>query len=156
MTRSTLLYLGMFVVLGGGLEVIRRVGNTLTPPRHIAGQWHLTASPSFSSCPMLEFAGAGKAELFIEQSGRYLTLNFTDVHMTRLRAHFDDGVVRGSGFSVLPCAIGKRLDVTGRLKNGRLELTLTRSQGAPMPAASALVLFATRVSDTNLPSSSSP
>ncbi len=154
MTRSTLLYLGMFVVLGGGLEGIRRVGNTLTPPRHIAGHWHIAASPSFSSCPMLEFGGAGKEELFIAQSGRYLTLNFTDTHLTRLRAHFDNGVLRGTGLSSLPCAIGKRLDVTGRLQNDRLEITLTRSQGTPMPAASALVLFATRVFGAGLPSSS--
>ena len=42
MKQGTLLYLGMLLLLGGGFEAIRRVGTTLTPPRHIAGLWHFT------------------------------------------------------------------------------------------------------------------
>src|SRR5437867_2312695 len=103
--RSTLLYIGMLVLLGGGFEGIRRVGNTLTPPRHIAGAWHLTVLSSSSSCPLLEFSEAGDKSLQVEQSGRYLTLTFTDVHHTRLRGRFDGGELHGSGLSTIPCAV---------------------------------------------------
>ncbi|MBI3304471.1 MAG: hypothetical protein HYZ72_20605 [Deltaproteobacteria bacterium] len=146
MTRSTLLYLGMLVLLGGGFEGIRRVGNTLTPPRHIAGTWHLTLPAAASPCPLLEFQGAVDASLQIEQSGRYLRLTFADAHHTQLHARFDDGVVRGSGLSTLPCATGTELHLAGRLTDDRLELALTRAQEAPGPAAPALSLIATRAS----------
>lgn len=153
MTRSIFLYLGMFVLVGGGFEGIRRVGNTLIPPRHIAGQWRVTAAPSFSSCPMLQFDETGEKGLWVEQSGRYLILIFSDTHRTRLRSHFDGGALRGSGQSANPCAVGKAALVAGRLKNDRLEITLTRAGETPMPAASALVLVATRTADTERRSS---
>jgi hypothetical protein len=151
--RSTLLYIGMFVLLGGGFEGIRRVGNTLTPPRHIAGAWRLTVPSSSSSCPLLEFGEARDESLQVEQSGRYLTLTFPDVHHTRLRARFDGRELYGSGLSTIPCAVGKWVHVTGRLNNGYLEIALTRSQETPVPA---LVLLATQASGADPRSPTSP
>jgi hypothetical protein len=101
--RSTLLYFSMLVLLGVGFEGIRRVGNTLTPPRHIAGWWNFVVPSSLSSCPLLEFAEAGKGSLQVEQSGRYLVLTFTDIYSTKMPARFEGGKLRGSGFSTAPC-----------------------------------------------------
>ena len=151
--RSTLLYIGMLVLLGSGLEGIRRVGNTLTPPRHIAGAWRLTVPPASSSCPLLEFGEAGDDSLQVEQSGRYLTLTFTDVHHTRLRARFDGRELYGSGSSTNPCAAGKWVHVTGRLNSDHLELTLTRSPETPVPA---LVLSGTQAPGSAPRSPASP
>ena len=151
--RSTLLYIGMLVLLGGGLEGIRRVGNTLTPPRQIAGAWRLTVSPSSSSCPLLEFGEAGDDNLQVEQSGRYLTLTFTDVHHTRLRARFDGRELYGGGLSTSSCAAGKWVHVTGRLNSDHLELILTRPQETPVPT---LVLSGTQASGLALRSPASP
>src|SRR5262249_50705595 len=138
-------------------EGIRRVGNTLTPPRHIAGQWHLLVPSSPSpSCPLLEFAEAGQGSLQVEQSGRYLRLTFTDIHSTQLPARFEDGKLRGSGLSVAPCAADTKVRVRGRLVGNHLELSLTRSQKGSMPAASTLVLSATRPSGSDSPSLASP
>ena len=154
MHRSTLLYIGMLVLLGSGLEGIRRVGNTLTPPRHIAGAWRLTVPPSSSSCPLLEFGEAGDDSLQVEQSGRYLTLTFTDVHHTRLRARFDGRELYGSGLSTSSsCAVGKWVHVTGRLNSDHLELTLTRPQETHVPT---LVLIGTQASGSALRSPASP
>ena len=154
MHRSTLLYIGMLVLLGSGLEGIRRVGNTLTPPRHIAGAWRLTVPPSSSSCPLLEFGEAGDDNLQVEQSGRYLTLTFTDVHHTRLRARFDGRELYGSGLSTSSsCAVGKWVHVTGRLNSDHLELTLTRSPETPVPA---LVLSGTQAPGSAPRSPASP
>ena len=153
MHRSTLLYIGMLVLLGSGLEGIRRVGNTLTPPRHIAGAWRLTVPPSSSSCPLLEFGEAGDDNLQVEQSGRYLTLTFTDVHHTRLRARFDGRELYGGGLSTSSCAAGKWVHVTGRLNSDHLELILTRPQETPVPT---LVLSGTQASGLALRSPASP
>ncbi len=157
MTRSTLLYLGMLVLLGVGLEGIRRVGNTLTPPHHIAGQWYFSAPSSSSSCPLLEFAEAGKGSLQVEQSGRYLMLTFTDVHSTKVPARFADGKLRGSGLSTAPCAADTQVRIRGGLVGDRLELSLTRSRKeASVPAAATLVLSATRPSESDSRSLASP
>ena len=153
MHRSTLLYIGMLVLLGGGLEGIRRVGNTLTPPRHIAGAWRLTVPPASSSCPLLAFGEAGDDSLQVEQSGRYLTLTFTDVHHTRLRARFDGRELYGGGLSTSSCAAGKWVHVTGRLNSDHLELILTRPQETPVPT---LVLSGTQASGLALRSPASP
>ena len=153
MHRSTLLYIGMLVLLGGGLEGIRRVGNTLTPPRHIAGAWRLTVPPASSSCPLLEFGEAGDDSLQVEQSGRYLTLTFPDVHHTRLRARFDGRELYGSGLSTSSCAAGKWVHVTGRLNYDHLELTLTRPQETPVPT---LVLSGTQATGSAPRSPASP
>ena len=154
MHRSTLLYIGMLVLLGSGLEGIRRVGNTLTPPRHIAGAWRLSIPPSASSCPLLEFGEAGDDNLQVEQSGRYLTLTFTDVHHTRLRARFDGRELYGSGLSTSSsCAVGKWVHVTGRLNYDHLEITLTRSPETPVPA---LVLSGTQAPGSAPRSPASP
>ncbi|HJY82841.1 MAG TPA: hypothetical protein VKK81_17375 [Candidatus Binatia bacterium] len=157
MARSTLLYCSMLVLLGVGFEGIRRVGNTLTPPHHIAGQWHflVPSSPS-PSCPLLEFAETGQGSLQVEQSGRYLMLTFTDVHSTKVPARFEDGKVRGSGLSAVPCAADTKVRVRGRLVDDHLELSLTRPQKGSMPAASTLVLSAIRPSGSDLPSRASP
>lgn len=144
MTRSTLLYFGMLLLTGGGFAGIRHVGNTLVPPRHIAGEWQITAASSFSACPILEFDEAEGRSVLIEQSGRYVVLIFRDAHTSRLRAYFDNGVLRGSGKSSIPCAMDTQLFMTGRLKNDRLEMTLTRSEEPLMPTAAALILVATR------------
>ncbi|HEV8715178.1 MAG TPA: hypothetical protein VGX03_20400 [Candidatus Binatia bacterium] len=146
MSRSTLLYIGMLVLLGVGFEGIRRIGNTLTPPPHIAGQWSFSVPSSSSpSCPLLEFAEAGKGSLQVGQSGRYLILTFTDVHSTKVPARFVDGKLRGSGLSTAPCAAGTKVRVRGRLVGDHLELSLTRSQKeASAPVTSMLVLSATR------------
>jgi len=144
-SRSTLLYIGMLVLLGVGFEGIRRVGNTLTPPPHIAGRWSFAVPPSPPSCPLLEFAEAGKGSVQVEQSGRYLMLTFADVHATKVRARFADGKLRGSGLSTAPCAADTKVRVRGRVVGDHLELSLTRSpQEASAPAASALVLSAAR------------
>ena len=119
MHRSTLLYIGMLVLLGSGLEGIRRVGNTLTPPRHIAGAWRLTVPPASSSCPLLEFGEAGDDNLQVEQSGRYLTLTFTDVHHTRLRARFDGRELYGSGSAEVARLQGLRDQVLLKTNLGR-------------------------------------
>jgi hypothetical protein len=156
MARSILLYLGMLVLVGGGFEGIRRLGNTLTPPRHIAGAWRITVPSPFPSCPLLEFNGTADAGLQVEQSGRYVTLTFTDVHRTRLRARFDDGELRGSGPSPAPCASGKELYLSGGLKDGHLEIVLTPSQNTSLLAVPALVLVATRVSGADSRPPTSP
>ena len=153
MHRSTLLYIGMLVLLGSGLEGIRRVGNTLTPPRHIAGAWRLTVPPASSSCPLLEFGEAGDDSLQVEQSGSYLTLTFPDVHHTRLRARFDGRELYGGGLSTSSCAAGKWVHVTGRLNSDYLELILTRPQETPVPT---LVLIGTQASGLAPRSPASP
>lgn len=149
MAWSTLLYCSMLVLLGVGFEGLRRVGNTLTPPRHIAGRWDFFVPSSSPSCPLLEFAEAGKGSLQVEQSGRYLMLTFTDVHSTKVPVRFEDGKVRGSGLSAAPCAADARMHIRGRLVGDHLELSLTRAQEGSAPAASPLVLSATRSSGSD-------
>jgi hypothetical protein len=139
----------MLVLLGGGFERIRRLGNTLTAPRHIAGAWRLAGPPSSPSCPIVELRGAADEGVQVEQPGRYIILTFPDVHRTRLRARLDDGESHGSGVSPVPCALSAQLQITGRLTGARLEIVLTRSRGSLVPAAPALVLTTTRVSDTD-------
>jgi len=126
MARATLLYLGMLVLLAGSFEGIRRLGNTLTPPRHINGLWHFTLPSSSTFCPILEFGTAEAGDVRVEQSGRYLTLTFPDVHHTLLRARFDGGMLYGSGPSTVSCAVGAEVRLAGRLNDGLLELILTR------------------------------
>ncbi len=150
MARSTLLYLGMLVLLGVGFEEIRRVGNTLTPPRHIAGQWHLLFPSPFSSCPILKFAEAGKESLQVEQSGRYLTLTFGDIHHTQLRARLDGIDLQGSGPSKVACAEGNWLHFTGHLEDtgrphdSRLAIILTPALEMSPPAVPFGALLATQ------------
>jgi hypothetical protein len=144
MTRATLLYLGMLVLLGVGFEGIRRLGNTLTPPRHIGGLWRLTLPSSSTSCPILEFGAVAEGDLQVEQSGRYLSLTFPDVSRTLLRARFDGGRLHGSGPSTIPCAMGKWLHVYGRVHDSLLEIVLGRSSETPTPSVPALVFIATR------------
>ena len=119
MRQGTLLYLGMLLLLGGGFEAIRRVGTTLTPPRHIAGLWRFTLSFFPDSCPILELGSAGEGELQVEQSGRYLRLIFPDTHHTRLRAYFTDDTLQGSGPSPHSCARGAMVSLSGRLTDNR-------------------------------------
>jgi len=153
MTRSTLLYGGMLILLGVGLEGIRRIGSTLTPPRHIAGTWRITAPSSSSSCPILDFRGAPDTSLQVEQSGRYLTLTFTDVHSTRLSARFEDEKLQGSGPSPVSCARGTLVQVSGRLVDDRLEIVLTRASQTSVPGAPTFAFSAIRPSRSG---SSSP
>jgi len=135
----------MLVLLGGGFEGIRHVGNTLTPPPHIAGRWSFAVPPSPPSCPLLEFAEAGTGSLQVEQSGRYLMLTFADIRSTKVRARFADGKLRGSGLSTAPCAADTKVRVRGRVVGDHLELSLTRSpKEASAPAAAALTLSAAR------------
>src|SRR5262245_54448055 len=115
MKQGTLLYLGMLLLLGGGFEVIRRLGTTLTPPRHIAGLWRLTPPSSSDPCPILEWGSAGAGELQVEQSGRYLRLIFPDTHHTTFRAYFSDDTFRGNGLSTHPCASDTTVSLSGRL-----------------------------------------
>lgn len=148
MKQGTLLYLGMLLLLGGGFEAIRRLGTTLTPPRHIAGPWRLTLPSSADPCPILELGSAGEGELRVEQSGRYLRLIFPDVHHTRLRAYFTDGALQGSGSSTHSCAVGATVYLSGRLTDSCLDLVLTRAQqplGAP---AATLSLSAARTAES--------
>jgi hypothetical protein len=147
----------MLVLLGVGFEGIRRVGNTLTPPRHIAGWWNFVVPSSLSSCPLLEFAEAGKGSLQVEQSGRYLVLTFTDIYSTKMPARFEGGKLRGSGFSAAPCAADTKVHVRGGLVGDHLELFLTRShKEASAPAVSTLVINATRPSGSDSQSLASP
>jgi hypothetical protein len=151
-TRSTLLYIGMLLLLVVGFEVIRRIGNTLTPPHHIAGRWDFLVPSSSLPCPLLEFPETEKGSLQVEQSGRYLMLTFTDVHSTKIPARFEDGKLRGDGLSSAPCAADARVRLHGGLVDDQLELTLTRS----LKEIARLVLSATRPpkSDAHAPASS--
>lgn len=147
MKQGTLLYLGMLLLLGGGFEAIRRVGTTLTPPRHIAGLWRFTLSSSADPCPILELGPAGEGELQVEQSGRYLRLIFPDTHHTRLRAYFTDDAFQGNGPSPHSCAMGTMVSVSGRLTDNRLELILTRAPQPPETPIATLSLSAIKTPD---------
>jgi hypothetical protein len=147
MKQGTLLYLGMVLLLGGGFEAIRRVGTTLTPPRHIAGLWRFTLFSSPDPCPILAVEPAGEGELQVEQSGRYLRLIFPDTHHTRLRAYFTDDAFQGSGPSPHSCAKGTMVSVSGRLTDNHLELILTRALQPPGTPTATLSLSATRTPD---------
>lgn len=139
-----LFYVGMVLFLVGGLEIIRRVGNTLTAPRHIAGTWYFQAPAAIAlPCPLLSLPDAGEASLQIEQSGRYLMVTFPDAQRTFLHARFDGTAVHGSGSSPLPCAHGAALQLTGQVHEDRLDLTLTRLGEASGSKTSALSLNAT-------------
>lgn len=127
MKQGTLLYLGMLLLLGSGLEAVRRFGATLTPPRHIAGPWRLTLPSSTDPCPILEVRATAEGELQVEQSGRYLRLIFPDAHHTKFRAYFSDGAFQGNGLSVHPCARGTTVSLSGRLTDSRLDVVLTRA-----------------------------
>src|SRR5262245_4374533 len=135
----------MLVLVIGGFEVIRRIGNTLTPPHHIAGRWDFLVPASSLSCPLLEFSETGKSSLQVEQSGRYLMLTVADVHSTKVPARLEDGKLRGDGLSLTPCAAEARVRLRGGLMDDHLELTLTRShKEASASAVATLVLNATR------------
>jgi hypothetical protein len=156
MTRATLLYLGMSVLLGVGFEGIRRLGNTLTPPRHISGLWHFTLPSASTFCPILEFGTTEAGDLRVEQSGRYLTLTFPDVHHTLLRARFDGGMLYGSGPNTASCAVGTEVHLTGRLDDDHLELVLTRVPETVASDPLILALSAVRSADVGSPSPASP
>lgn len=147
MKQGTLLYLGMVLLLGSGFEVIRRVGNTLTPPPHMAGVWRLSLPTVTAPCPILEFGSSEEQELQVEQSGRYLHLSFPDTHHTRLRAYFTDETLQGSGPSARACATGTTVDLRGHLSENRLNLTLSRSSQLSETPAPTLSLSATRTRD---------
>lgn len=154
-TWPALLYVGMVLFLAGGLEIIRRVGNTLTAPHHIAGTWYFQAPTAVAApCPLLLLPDAGEVSLQIEQSGRYLMVTFPDAQRTFLHARFDGTVVQGSGSSLLPCARGAALQLTGHVQEDRLELTLTRHSKAFGLKTSALALSATRTPGNISPASS--
>lgn len=144
MKKSSLLYIGMLLLLGSGFEVIRRLGTTLTAPPSIAGPWRLTPLSSADPCPILELESAGEGELKVEQSGRYLHLTFPDVDHTRLSAYFHDRMFQGSGASTPTCARGAPVYLSGRLLESRLELVLTRTDQPSSAAAATLSLSAAR------------
>jgi hypothetical protein len=156
MTRATALYLGMLVLLVGSFEGIRRLGNTLTPPRHIHGLWHFTFPASSTFCPILEFGTTKAGDVRVEQSGRYLTLTFPDVHQTFLHARFDGGMLSGSGYSTGSCAAGTQVRLTGRLNDDHLELVLTREPGTFGSDPPTLTLSAVRSADIGSPAPASP
>lgn len=141
MVRSTFLYLGMLILVAVGFEGIRRVGNTLTPPQDIAGQWDFIVPPSSLSCPPLTFSEAKKGSLHVEQSGRYLRLSFNDLHSTQLPARFEDGKLYGTGMSTALCAAGATMHVQGHLVDDHLELFLSCTRQA---SAVSIELSATR------------
>jgi hypothetical protein len=147
MKQSTLLYLGMLLLLGSGFEVISRLGTTLTAPRDIAGVWRLTLPSSTDPCPILQVRSPGEGEMQVEQSGRYLRLIFPDEHHTKFRAYFRDGAFQGSGLSSHPCASRTLVSLSGHLTGGRLDVVLTRAQQPRGTPASSLSLSAIRTSD---------
>jgi hypothetical protein len=63
MNKATAVYLGMFIVLIGGLAVIMQVGSSLSAPPDIRGRWTIIYDAAPSTMP---------TQLFIEQSGLYL------------------------------------------------------------------------------------
>jgi len=144
--RSALFYLGMLILVAVGFEGIRRVGNTLTPPRDIAGQWDFIVPSSSFSCPPLAFTAGEKGGLRVEQSGRYLRLIFSDIHSTQLPARLEDGKLHGSGVSTAPCAADARMHVNGHLVGDHLELSLSRARHVSTLNTSTLVLSAVRPS----------
>lgn len=147
MKKGTLLYLGMLLLFGSGLEVVRRLGNALTAPRNIAGVWHLTLPPVADPCPILEAGSKAEGELQVEQSGRYLRLLFPDAHHTKFRAYFRDGAFQGSGFSMHPCASGVPVSLSGGLADNRLDVALTRTPQPPGTPVASLNLSAIRTLD---------
>jgi hypothetical protein len=153
--RAIVLYVATVLLSIGGFEGIRRIGNTLIAPRHIAGAWRLSVPVSSSSCPLLEFKEGEPQSLHVEQSGRYLTLTFSDVQRTRLRAHFDKETLQGHNGSSLPCAAGKQIRTRGHFTGDRLEITLTRPQESPASSPPTLVLIATRESYSSQPATPS-
>jgi len=150
MKQCTLLYLGMLLLLVSGFEVIRRLGATLTPPRHIAGVWRLTLPSVADPCPILEVGPPGEGEMQVEQSGRYLRLIFPDAHHTRFRAYFRDGAFQGSGLSRHRCASGTPVSLSGHLTDGRLDVVLTRAAQPPGAPAASLSFSAIRPPDKAL------
>ena len=148
MKQGTLLYLGMLLLLGVGLETIRRWGVTLTPPHHIAGLWRFPVSSSTDPCPILEFESAGEGELQVEQSGRYLHLIFPDTRRTRLGAYFTDGVFQGSVPSTQSCAAGTMVHLDGHLTENRLDLIFTRALQPSEASTATLSFSATRTADS--------
>jgi hypothetical protein len=66
MSRATLVYISMFVLLGAGLWTVLAIGHGLTAPPDLSGYWQVK-SPDED----LPFVGDG---LELEQSGRYLRL----------------------------------------------------------------------------------
>src|SRR5262245_10495239 len=151
-TRATVLYLMMVLLLVGGLEVIRHIGNTLVAPQDVAGVWRLSVPVPSSSCPILEFKEGEPQSLQVEQSGRYLTLIFSDMHHTRLRAYFDEKTLQGRKVSSAPCAAGQQILASGHLKGNHLQITLTRSQESTASPLAGLVLVATREASSGQPS----
>jgi hypothetical protein len=147
MKKGTLLYLGMLLLFGSGLEVIRRLGATLTAPHNIAGVWHLTMPSAADPCPILEVGPTVAGELRVEQSGRYLHLIFPDTHHTKFRAYFRDGAFQGSSLSMNPCAGGTPVSLSGRLIDSRLDVVLTRTSQPLRAPVVSLNLSAVRALD---------
>jgi hypothetical protein len=63
MSRSTVVYLVMLVVLVAGLWIVLEIGARLSPPEDLAGRWSVQST-------------GGPVGLIVEQSGRYFQLTF--------------------------------------------------------------------------------
>jgi hypothetical protein len=63
LSRSTIVYLVMLVVLVGGLWTVLAIGGHLDAPEDLAGTWTIQSA-------------AGPVDLNVEQSGRYFELTF--------------------------------------------------------------------------------
>jgi hypothetical protein len=63
LSRSTIVYLVMIVVLVGGLWAVLAIGGRLDAPEDLAGTWSIQSAK-------------GPVDLNVEQSGRYFELTF--------------------------------------------------------------------------------
>lgn len=82
MNRSTLIYVGMFLVLIAGLWAILRVGSRIEPPHDLSGSW--------SARPIDASPDADPIRMEIIQSGRFLTLQLTNAPTLNVRLKSQD------------------------------------------------------------------
>lgn len=66
MSKATIVYISMFILLGAGLSLVLAIGHGLTAPPDVSGYWTVTTRDA--DAPLL---GDG---LELEQSGKYLRL----------------------------------------------------------------------------------
>ena len=107
MSKPTLIYLVMVVVLAGGLWAVLAVGKTLNAPADLAGKW--LAHP---------VEGDAAADMTVEQSGRYFQIT--------LKGHRLDVSQKSETANHLQLTSGKStLTFDGPLDGNQLTLTVT-------------------------------
>src|SRR5690242_15006230 len=72
MSRATIIYILVLVVAVAGVMVILNRGERLTAPPDVSGEWTIGRIDAASPAP----ADTVGRHLFIEQSGRFVRMNF--------------------------------------------------------------------------------